>query len=127
MYQQPAGSRIVDESTYGAGTSSSNVARPKKNSHLTRNLSVGSIHSPNYRLPPPPSYFGPHLIEPAGPTEPKYLSNWCVNVKSVTLEQGDSSLIAALSGKYSNIFIFKCLGLFGLGYIYTLYGIKIFI
>lgn len=97
MYQQPSGSRIADGSTYGAGTSSSNANRPVNNSHL---MSIGSIHSPNYRLPPPPSYFGPHFIDTARPTVPKYLAKWCVVVKSMQLEQGASRLVAALSGKY---------------------------
>jgi len=107
MYLQPAGSINFGESSYDAATSSSNVNRLKNNSHLTSNFSIGSNHSAN--LPPPPSYYGPHLIEPVRQAEPKYLSNWCVNVKNIKLEQGDSSLIAALSGKYSNIFILKCL------------------
>eukprot|EP00102_Acyrthosiphon_pisum_P023940 XP_016661150.1 PREDICTED: uncharacterized protein LOC107884139 [Acyrthosiphon pisum] len=98
MYQQPSASRIVGESPHDAATSSSNVNRPQNNSHLTSNLSIGSIHSPHYRLPPPPSYYGPHLIDNVGQIEPKFLSNWCVTVKSIKLEQGDSSLTAALSG-----------------------------
>lgn len=110
MYQKPTGSRNIGECTHAPATPSSNVKRPSNISHLTSNLNVGSIHSANYHLPPPPSVYSSHLMKTIMQSEPKFLTNWRVNVKNIKSEEGDSTMIAALSGKYSNIFIFKCLG-----------------
>lgn len=99
MNQEPSGSRIFGERTHVWATPSSIVTRPNYNTHLPNNLSIGSIHSPNYSLMPQPNYFGSNtLMQPFTQSEPMYLSNWRVNVKSIKLEQGDTTLIAALSG-----------------------------
>jgi len=98
MYQ-PSGSRNVGKWTHVPATISSNVREPNNNSHLTTNSRIGTIRSANSYLPPPPSYFSSHVVNTRVQAEPMYLSNWCVNVKNIRLEQGDTGLIAELSGK----------------------------
>jgi len=107
MYQ-PSGSRTVGEFTQEPATTSSNGRRSNKNSHLmpNPNVRVNSLVSNPY-LPPPPSYFSPHnTMNCVERSEPKYLSNWCVSVNNFEFDAG---LIAELSGKKTNIVIFKCL------------------
>lgn len=101
MYQQPGGSRTVGGFTQAPAAAFSHGPRYNNyNPHLMPNPNVRAMNSVNPYLPPPPSYFSPHLMNSvAGRSEPKFLSNWCVSVNNVRYENGDTGLIAELSGK----------------------------